>query len=276
MHRMLQSFLGAVPQSVFSPFLAELYASTDPDKQQLLLIQACSSEPYLCSKLVNMANSVYYGRPGHWYLKVEDCLARIGLEEAMRLAMRFFVEAGMKDLFCNEERSQAVWQEAVFAAQLAQLISGFGGKDVQDGKPFLSTLLSYLGELYLVGPVFDKLTGPIQLGFYSQGNEGEIDPFELTKALMKKLGLPEPVTATILSVEELHYGGMVDEQNSAAVVTLARGLAQTYYPEGVFVARMKEPAVTSAINLLQFEDVELTTITERAEYIREQLPVYLA
>lgn len=279
MNQNLTTFLGAVPQSMFSPFLGQLYSADDADEKHYLLLRAYESEPYLLAKLVSLANSVIYGMPNKYFYTPAECLGRVGQAEGTALAISFFLKAGVQGWMRDDERSTAVWQEAIFAAQVSQMLVSHGGGNVRDGKPFLSTLLSYLGELFLTGPVFDQIE-ELNLAMYSNANEGEIDAYAVTMALLQKMGLPSPVKSTILSVEELHRGqlsptGGYQPTSDTALLTAARGIAQSFYPQGVFVARIEERIVDVAIGALALDDGDLDIIKTKVDVLRAKLPAYL-
>lgn len=280
MNHNLTTFLGAVPQSMFSPFLGQLYSSDDADEKHCLLLRAYESEPYLLAKLVSLANSVIYGMPNKYFYTPAECLGRVGQAEGTALAISFYLKAGVQGWMRDDERSTAVWQEAIFAAQVSQMLVSHGCGQVRDGKPFLSTLLSYLGELFLTGPVFDQIGEQLNLAMYSNANEGEIDAYAVTMALLQKMGLPSPVKSTILSVEELHRGqvsttGGYRPTSDTALLTAARGIAQSFYPQGVFVARIDEHMVDVAIDALALDDGDLDVIKTKVGVLRAKLPAYL-
>lgn len=275
MARPLYTFLGAVPQCTFSPYLHQFQSCVDADDRQALLLRAFESEPYLLAKAVSLANSVVYGVAGRYFYTPADCLSRIGQTQAGNVAMAFFVEAGLRGWIRNQPRSQAVWQEAVFAAQVAQMLSSFVQEPIPNGIPFLTTLLSYLGELFLVGPVFDELGPNPTLALYARGQLNELDAYVLTRLLLPKLDLPSPIRRV------LHHTGLTpelpDEGESGAValLLLARSMAQAFYPEDAFVARIEEPLAEWAPQALGLAEASLAEAARQARQLRQKLPHFL-
>lgn len=275
MPQTLISFMGAIEAPMFSDYLSKLHGCEDPDETYTLLMRAYKAEPYLLAKLVNLANSVMYGYPGRYFYTPEECLGRVGMAQATRLAMAFFVEAGLKGWLYSCTRSRAVWQEAVFASQIAEQLRLDTGLLLQNSA-FLATLLSYLGELFLAGPVFERLGDEVHLGLYAHSQSNEIDPYILTKLLLKKLTLPQPIEASLGLVERFFDpSGNDPHHRVAAALTLARGVAQRFYPRGVFIAYVEDNAVEYAQLRLGLDDKGLEALIDKAKLLRKDLPLYL-
>ena len=254
---------------MFSPYLAELHRNAETDAMDDLLIKAISSEPYLLAEMVSLANSATHGIAGRYFYSAYDCLLRVGFKKGLSVAYRYFIRAGLNDWITQNETANQIWHEACFTAQLAKEITSQGKHKAMSGYAYLLTLLSYLGELFLVGPGMEGQLFSENIGDFANCSKPDIDVVWITLMLLKKLELPNTLEKSICSAQKIAASFDAKEDSVAAILLVARGLAQTYYTKNKSISSVSPTALECAWEQLSFSMDEQSAVKRSAIALRK-------
>ena len=264
---LIPTLLGQAQFPAFSPNLEVLEACTDGEELYELLLLAMEREPYLLAKFVTRANSVLFGIPGGHFFTPRDCLARLGLTEGLHLALSFYLEDALGPFIRANKHCVATWREARVAAQLTKHLGDQCTDDFGTGAAFLTTALSYVGEMFVLGCATTSETTNIDLGFYGAALEDRVDVFHISSVIINKLQLPQPVARNFRDIKRVVTNSDPFSPNAGAVL-LARLLAQRTQPPQVPVSQVSLDVYETLVRQYPLSEQMLTALSAEADTVR--------
>ena len=267
---LIPTLLGQAQFPSFSPNLAMLQSCTDEEALYDLLFQAMEREPYLLAKFVTRANSIAYGVPGEHFYSPRDCLNRVGLTEGLHIALNFYLEDALGPYIRANSHCVATWREARVAAQVSKHLSRLCTDDFRTGAAFLTSALSYVGELFTLSVATTSETRGINLGLYAEPKEGQVDVFHITGVIIGKLELPQTVGRQFREIRKVVAGEAPFRANAGSVL-LSRALAQSSQPLSAPVAQVSPEAFESVVKEFGLAEDDLAHLVQEAQVTRQRL-----
>ena len=152
----IKNILGLQQLPAMPAFAAKAFeAASDPGSQASDFVKIISSDEAISSRIIRIANSVYFyrGTPAD---DIEKAVANIGLDE-----LRALLAASMlKNLLrVKTNARKQVWANAISTAMLARKLTRMV-PNVSAGEAFLGGLVHDVGKLVMLernGPLYDKV-----------------------------------------------------------------------------------------------------------------------
>jgi len=260
--------LGAVKIQTFSTELEALQLCRDDDALYEQLVRSAENEPFLLARMVKVANSVVYGGNSETYVcTASECLMRFGLSTGQQIALDFLINKSIGRITQANDLARATWHEALVAGRLSRGLGGYCEAPFDMGGPFLPTIMTYLGEVFVMSLLADPTDVP-ELGVYTRAGNHEFDVYGLSVSIMERLGLPKPVEATVKQSHLLLAPMSPPYINTAAAVILGRYMVQFTKPPGVYNAIINEEMRDSAMDILQLTLDDLYDVEQQVNQVR--------
>lgn len=123
----------------------------DPDLSIARIATIVSLEPLIASKLLNMANSVFYSAPGMPARNVQAAITRLGIERvrttALAIAMGQLLHA--KGMAAFDDIAQALWNHSLKTAAAARILARTQTR-INPDEAMLAGLVHDLGAFYML------------------------------------------------------------------------------------------------------------------------------
>lgn len=260
--------LGAVKIQTFSSELEALQFCRDDDALYEQLIRSAEKEPFLLARLVKVANSVVYGGNADTYIcTANECLMRIGLTTGQQIALDFLINKSIGRITQANDLARATWNEALVAGRMSRYLSEYCDAPFDMGGPFLPTIISYLGEVFVMSMLADADDVP-DLGNYSRPGAGGFDVFGLSVTIMERLALPKPVEDAVKQSHLMLAQIDPPQIKSAATLVLSRYLVQRTRPAGVCSALIDDEHRDAAFSVLRLSMDDLEALNDQVEQTR--------
>ena len=260
--------LGAVKIQTFSSELEALQLCRDDDALYEQLIRSAENEPFLLARMVKVANSVVYGGNSDTYVcTASECLMRFGLTTGQQLALDFLVNKSIGRITQANDMARGTWHEALVAGRLSRYLGSYCEAPFDIGGPFLPTILTYLGEVFVMSLLADERDVP-ELGVFTRAGNSGFDVYGLSVTIMERLGLPKPVEDTVKQSHLLLVPMSPPYINTAAAVILGRYLVQSTKPANVFSAQINDEMRDTAMDVLQLTLDDLFELEGQVQEIR--------
>lgn len=260
--------LPSMPQAVHRIF----QVVTDPNSEALDFVAAIESDEGLSSRIIKIANSVYFDR-GSGSNSVVEAVATIGTKELRNILSA----VSLKQLFpSNHPLRTQLWEHniavAIFSREIAaRVLAG------QEGEAFLAGLLHDIGKLLILSVDYERYAKVAKeaghIGGFCQA-ETTVYPFDHTEVghyIAEKWGFSKELTEPI----RMHHIEAKDlpKKSIALIVKTADLLAHKLkigFPSG-FVTLQNNSAISliETIQLLGFES------TMANEFIKQVTTIYL-
>ncbi|MEY3201827.1 MAG: hypothetical protein RIR70_1377 [Pseudomonadota bacterium] len=261
--------LGAVKIQTFSTELEALQLCRDDDALFEQLIRAAENEPFLLARMVKVANSVVYGGNSDTYVcTASECLMRFGLTTGQQIALDFLINKSIGRITQANDFARATWNEALVAGRLSRHWGCYCEAPFDIGGPFLPTIMTYLGEVFVMSLLADESDVP-EMGVYTRAGNYEFDVYGLSVSIMERLGLPKPVEDTVKQSHLLLAPMSPPYINTAAAVILGRYMVQATKPPNVHNAIIDDELRESAMDILQLSMDDLSDIEQKTLEIRQ-------
>jgi HD-like signal output (HDOD) protein len=165
----------------------------DPDCHIDAATRLIGAEPLLAAKVVAMANSVAYNPAGREITDVRSAVGRLGFRTIHALAAAVVARqlAGVPPV-AHHELATRLWEYTAHVAALAHVIARrVTGQDPETA--MFAGIVHEIGGFYLISRAeeFPEVLAP---GDAEWGDSGER---EVGRAVLRVLGVPEPVLAAI-------------------------------------------------------------------------------
>lgn len=264
----VQKELGAVKIQTFSSELEALQLCRDDDALYEQLIRSAENEPFLLARMVKVANSVVYGGNSDTYVcTASECLMRFGLTTGQQIALDFLINKSIGRITQANDLARATWHEALVAGRLSRYLNDHCEAPFDLGGPFLPTIMTYLGEVFVMSILADERDVP-DLGVFTRATEGAFDVYGLSVTIMERLGLPKPVEEVVKQSHLLLAPMSPPYIGTAAAVMLGRYMVQATKPANVFTSTISDELRDCAMDVLQLTLDDLVAIEEKAQEIR--------
>ncbi|MEY3200804.1 MAG: hypothetical protein RIR70_354 [Pseudomonadota bacterium] len=261
--------LGALANTRIESFSAELIAvqsCRDDDAIYPLLLSAIESEPFLLARVLRVANSATYSRcsvgPG---LGIYECLLRIGVTQARRIADDFLIDHALGRIARANRLSRSVWREARLAGRISGLFDACCVPPFDEVGANLPVCLSYLGEIFVMSLAEAHMEIP-KLTLPADGST-QPDLVELSVLAMNKLGIPKVFCDVLSDLPRVSQGREATFGNTAAVVLLSRALTKSLRPGLSFSAEIPMSSIEAALALLGISDTKWEELAVAAQAI---------
>jgi len=232
-------------------------ALDDPDSSVDRLAKLIQAEPLLAARVVGMANSVTFNRSGRPIADVRNAITRVGFKALRALATAVVVRQmeEMSKVPTYRQLAIRLWEHTAHVASLAFVIA----KRVTHQDPdtaFFAGIVHEVGAFYLISRAADY-PGLFETGIPDWDGDEEA---KVGRAVLKVLGVPEPVTTAI----EAMWEGMLamPPETLGDTLLLADQLAPVESPLSK-VAGMSREGVGVKIDLA-IDDETLGSILEDA------------
>ena len=263
--------LGAVKIQTFSSELEALQLCRDDDALYEQLIRAAEREPYLLARMVKVANSLVYGGSADNYsCTASECLMRFGITTGQQIALDFLVNKSIGRITQASDLARATWNEALIAGRLSRYLGDYCEAPFDLGGPFLPTIMTYLGEVFVMSLLADDRDAP-PLGVFTRANGEAFDVYGLSVTIMERLGLPKPVEDTVKQTHLLLVEMAPPFIKTAAAVVLGRYLVQSTRPEFVHSSLINEEMRDSAMAVLELNTSDLMELEVSARQLRAMI-----
>jgi hypothetical protein len=262
-NRVRQALTASKIQS-FSAELVALQSCRDEDELYVLLINAIDSEPFLMSRVVRVANSVMFsGRNVGFASGANECLMRIGLAMGKQIAEDFLIDQALGRIVRANRFSRSVWREARLAGSFAPLVQDYCDSPFEMGGPGLPVIMSYLGELLMMGLVKNESEVP-RVSLQPEGDAFNL--VEMSMLALAQLKLPEPVEESLRAVDFVGQAneGSVPQIKTAAAIVVCRWLVKVLLTGISLTAKIDDQHRDAAFALLGMGDDARETLMERA------------
>ena len=274
----LQALLIKSRPPALNPYALELSRVTDSTEEDSasyrLLVKSIEAEPYLLAQMVSVANSVRHGKPGAYFYSAEDCMRRIGIVDTQNIVLTFYVKKAVDSLATKTAAAQALWTESVSAARLARLAARYLANEATASRVYLGTLLSYLGEVFIVGHTpRDEFPGFTVYGQTTEPSvDGALNPYWATMVLLDKLEVPSPVQHLVRAMASSQFdsGSPVTLTDGAEPCIVARSIiAQQMQEECALSAPLDERLVALSVESLGLAEADIETLSKAATRLLE-------
>ena len=208
-------------------------ALDDPDCHIDRAQRLVSAEPLLAARIVAMANSAAYNTGGHEIANIKAAVSRLGFRPLRALVSSMIMRQFASMLTDPELRLMAaqLWEHCAQTAGLAYVLSKrITGEDPETA--FFTGIVHEVGGFYL----FSR-AGEFPGIFDSKGEDWRAyGERAIGRGVMKKLGLPEAVLATM---EDVWFGALMlplvhkddtEVSQTGNTILLAKALASTPSP----------------------------------------------
>lgn len=200
----------------------------DPDCSVDQLAKLVQADPLLSARVVAVGNSVIYNRSGRAIADVRSAVSRVGFNTLRVLAAAVVVRQmeGMARTPAHRQLALRLWEHTAHVAALAQVLAR-RVTHVNPDTAFFAGIIHEVGGFYLISRA-GELPGLLEgeHGSLVAWNEG--GAAEVGRAVLKRLGAPEPVTEAI---EGLWAGYLaMPPQSLADTLLLADQLAPVESP----------------------------------------------
>ena len=264
--RVRNALLSAKIQS-FSSELVALQSCRDDTELYTLLARAMEGEPFLLSRMVRVANSVAFSGIGAGYAVGEnECLLRIGLSMGKQIAEDFMIDQALGRIARASRFSRAVWREARLGAAMTRFFEEKCEPPFDYGGPFLPAILSYLGELCIVGLATAEYELP-KLEILAEPGVSKMDVVAMARLALTQLELPKPVEDAIAAIPAVITGEAVPYVKSAAAVLLCRALVKTTQSGQSYSANVSESVIGAACEVLSMSEEDFQELIGRARKV---------
>jgi HD-like signal output (HDOD) protein len=174
-------------------------ALDDPDSSVERVAKLIQAEPFLAARVVGMANSVTYNRSGRPIADVKNAITRIGFKTLRALATAVIVRQmeEMPKTPAHKQLAIKLWEHTAHVASLAYVIA----KRVTHQDPdtaFFAGIVHEVGAFYLISRAADY-PGLLESEIPDWDGDQEA---QVGRAVLKVLGVPEPVVAAIEALWE--------------------------------------------------------------------------
>lgn len=238
-------------------------ALEDPDCHIDDAIRLILAEPLLAARIVALANSVLFNRAGTAVITgVRAAVMRVGYANMHTLVAALVVRqfgSRIVDLVLRAKAAQ-LWEHTVHVAALAHVIAR-RVTDVNPDTAMFAAIVHEVGGFYLLARA-DEFPGLLNDGPEYWLKEGEEI---VTRAVMKKLSIPEPVSSAI---EELQHGLLTVPPDSLLdTLLLANQLAPVPSPLQVPSSEPLLPQSESVIDFIIDNETLASILDESAEEV---------
>lgn len=260
--------LGAVKIQTFSSELEALQVCRDDDALYEQLLRSAENEPFLLARMVRVANSVVYGGNADSVVcTASECMQRFGLTVGQQIALDFLVNKSIGRITQANQLATGTWNEALVAGRVSRYLSDHCEPPFDFGGAFLPTIMTYLGEVFVMSLLADESEVP-ELGDFSRAGKSPFDVFGLSITIMERLGMPKPVEDAVKQTHLLLIPMRAPQLRTAAAVVLGRYLVQATKPERVFTARINDEMRDSALEVLELTLDDLGEMEEHVMGLR--------
>jgi len=266
---------------VLNPYAIELSRVSDSSEEDtaayMLLVKSIEAEPYLLTQMVAVANSVAHGIAGTYFYSAEDCVRRIGLSDTHNIVLTFYVKQAMDSIVGRSPIALQLWTESVSSARLARLATRFLSSEVLAAQVYLATLLSYLGELFIVSHTAREKLRPLTVFGASMepSVDGEVNPYWTTLLLMDRLEVPSPIRQMVrglsaLPVLDADAPAPQLPMGTAAAILARQIIREKLKPSEVYSAQLHPALVEIAIEELKLAPSDIETLSKAGVRLLEQ------
>lgn len=192
------------------------------------LTKLVQADPLLAARVVAVANSAIYNRSGRAITDVRNAVSRVGFN-ILRVLATSVVVRQMRSMAPTPELKQLadrLWEHTAHVAALAQVIARRVTR-VDSDMAFFTGIVHEVGGFYLISRATDY-PGLLDSGSGSLFEWGEGGAAEIGRAVLRRLGTPEPVAKAI---EGMWLGYLtLPPQSLADTLLLADQLAPVESP----------------------------------------------
>jgi hypothetical protein len=244
------------PTSVNAALRVQL-ALEDPDTPIDEAIRLVLAEPQLAARTVALANSAMFNRSGNTVTNVRAAITRVGYHNLYALAAAMVVRQFGSKIADPALRGKAeqLWQHTVHVACLARLIA----RDVTEVNPdtaLFAGIVHEVGGFYLLSRA-DEFPGLLEP---DPDNWQPASEEIITREVMNKLGIPEPVASAIEGLRDGFLG--VPPESLLDTLLLANHFAPVESP--LAQPHEETPQSESVVDLF-IDDAMAKRLLEQAE-----------
>lgn len=237
-------------------------ALDDPDCHIEAAAKLVQAEPLLSARVVAMANSVAFNRSGREITDVRTSVSRLGFRTVRSLAMAIITRqlAGEQTAQAQQELATQLWEHTAHVASLAHVIARRVTRSDPETALFAG-IVHEVGGFYLLSRAKDH--PELFDGDYADWIEtGEA---ELGRAVLKVLGVPEPVLEAI----EAYWEGYLamPPHSLGDVLLLAEELAPVPSPLNRRGGGERGEGMTASIDMAIGEETLSAILAESAEEV---------
>ena len=169
-------------------------ALDDPNCPVDVAAKLIQAEPLLAARVIAIANSVAYNRSGQEITDVRVAVTRLGFQAVRSLAMALVTRqmAGKSTDPKHQQLVNELWEHTAHVASLAHAIARHVTHQEAETALFAG-IIHEIGGFYMLSRAGD-FPGLLEGDFTDWLEYGEV---EVGRAVLKKLSVPESVTATI-------------------------------------------------------------------------------
>jgi HD-like signal output (HDOD) protein len=169
-------------------------ALDDPDCHIEAAAKLVQAEPLLAARVVAIANSVAYNRSGREITDVRTSVARLGFGTVRSLATALVTRqlSGTPAAHAHQELAAQLWIHTAHVASLAHVIARRVTK-IDPETAMFAGIVHEVGGFYMISRAGDY-PGLLDSDFDAWLESGET---EVGRAVLKVLGIPEPVQEAI-------------------------------------------------------------------------------
>jgi hypothetical protein len=232
-------------------------ALNDPDCHIDAAARLVQAEPLLAARTVAIANSVAYNRSGNEVTSVKSAVQRVGFRTLGALVAAVIVRQ-LDSKIANpalRAKAEQLWQHSAHVAALAQVIARRVARIDPDTAMFAG-IVHEVGGFYLLSRAdeFPGLLDPDPDNWQPASEE------IITREVMNKLGIPEPVASAIEGLRDGFLG--VPPESLLDTLLLANHFAPVASP--LAQPREETPQAESVVDLF-IDDEMAKRLLEQAE-----------
>ncbi|QGZ42476.1 HD-like signal output (HDOD) protein [Pseudoduganella flava] len=242
------------PTSVNAALRVQL-ALEDPDTPIDEAIRLVLAEPQLAARTVALANSAMFNRSGSTVTNVRAAITRVGYHNLYALAAAMVVRQFGSKIADKalREKAEQLWQHTVHVSCLARLIA----RDVTEVNPdtaLFAGIVHEVGGFYLLSRA-DEFPGLLEP---DPDNWQPASEEIITREVMNKLGIPEPVASAIEGLRDGFLG--VPPESLLDTLLLANHFAPVASP--LAQPREETPQAESVVDLFIDEEMAKRLLAE--------------
>ncbi len=244
------------------------------------LAQTIEQDPAVCSRIIGVANSAYFGCPDRIHSISQAIVRVLGLNVVKSLALGIVLNEPFKQSRCSGFDLQRYWYESMFTALLSRWLARYVSKTPAGfaDQVYLAGLLSKLGELVLAHLFPSEMTDV----FSRQQVETDIDVLDLQTeivginsleagaVLAKKWHLPDSLQTLY---KHFRSGDYQDQHwQLIELVRLCSLLAQ----QEESVELEQQQAIIAITNKLDLEPIHLRRLEKKIPAIKQDVETLAA